>query len=1004
MRDVSIAADAAARATSRVRVEADRFAGAAKQAGTAADAAGRAGSSSMHRAAASTSALASEVHGLIAAYAGIHTVAKIGHLADEYTAISNRIRSVTDDEDNLRGVLEATFKVAQDTRSEWEETAATYQKVAAATAHLGVSQQEVVDLTKQIAQGLVVSGSTAQEARMTMMELTHAFELGALTGREFRVVLKDATQLVGALADASGHTRAEFISMGKHGKLTADILIDAFRKAGPALEEKFNKMLPTTEQSLLRIKNAAAKFFGETGSGSGVLQGLARSLAYVADHFETFGRVIIGVGEVLLGLLVLEKIVWLVKALGAAVLAHPIIAFAVALATAVSLLRQFGDELNADAGSIVKVSDVLRELWSDIKDLGSAVLDFLGGAWARLTGAFSDGLDGTGIDFSLRTVLTGIAAFVDSAIGMFRFLGKSIIDVFIGIPKTVGAVLIEMARVLVGGIEMIVNGLIGAVNGVLAAVQLVTSKIDSAGIAAALKEGQAKGLTGDALMQFAKERAQSSGFQIPAVDLSFKNPLANAPRDLGRNLANNFDEWRNTSFARDYVDSIYERSATATRQRNALERDILGGLGGFGLGDTGAYVKSTGTGHAAPHVDEKALKKAQSEYDKLARQLEGIERASNPATEALTKYEKAVDIVTRATQAVNPKTGEFMLSLEDGQDIILETAARLADARFPLEAWIREVDKEVASLSLSSKEREKYNDLLEATADLRRKGVTITPEVQSDITSKLEARRYAEEAAKYRETGARATLNQGVDEAIKQLQFGVITAKQFEEEIRKIESAYEDATIAGRSMADGVKRAGKSIEEEITNIGALMERDLLSGYRMLEDSFLDITVAMSHGWDEFAKAGKESLRGFVDFVLRELTRLLLHQALTALFKRAGGGGPGVIGGLTAGLEALGIYGGAHASGGEYVVPGSGPPDSVPVTFLLSPREHVQFTPPGQAPASQASAPAPAPRVNVVIVDDATAAARRAMENDGETYYQVHRRRNDPSVRGRTTGR
>src|SRR5262249_12121886 len=159
--------------------------------------------------------------------------------------------------------IEATFHVAQETRSEWETVTNTYQRLSNVTKGLGLSQQEVINLTRELAIGSKVSGASAAESAAAQAELTHAFATGALQGREYRVLMKDVPALMHELQVASGKTGSEFAEMGKHGQITARLLIDWFGKAGPALQEKFGRTIPTIAEGFQLIRNAAEKFFGE---------------------------------------------------------------------------------------------------------------------------------------------------------------------------------------------------------------------------------------------------------------------------------------------------------------------------------------------------------------------------------------------------------------------------------------------------------------------------------------------------------------------------------------------------------------------------------------------------------------------------------------------------------------------------------------------------------------------------------------------------------------------
>lgn len=266
---VTASPDKSSRAAGQARDAVGRFTKTASDAGDAAAKAGERAAGGHDRARAAAEghgdALTNVIHA-VEAYIAVHQLESV---IDGYVEVRNKINAVSESQQNLTGLLAEPFRIAQETRASWDDLAATYQRMANSARGLGVSQRQVLDLTEELAMGMRLSGSSSREASMTMMELTHAFTVGTLTGREFRVMMKDAPALMHELQVASGHTGAEFAEMGKHGKFTAQALIEWFSKAREVIRDKFGQTIPTLAEDLQLIRNAAEKFFGEAAVGSG---------------------------------------------------------------------------------------------------------------------------------------------------------------------------------------------------------------------------------------------------------------------------------------------------------------------------------------------------------------------------------------------------------------------------------------------------------------------------------------------------------------------------------------------------------------------------------------------------------------------------------------------------------------------------------------------------------------------------------------------------------------
>lgn len=191
------------------------------------------------------------------------------------------------------------------------------------------------------------------------------------------------------------------------------------------------------------------------------------------------------------------------------------------------------------------------------------------------------------------------------------------------------------------------------------------------------------------------------------------------------------------------------------------------------------------------------------------------------------------------------------------------------------------------------------------------------------------------------------------------------------------------------SIDAGVSRGLLRLKSEIMDLGAVAERTLTNAFRGAEDAIVS-----------FVTTGKADIRGFVNSVLADLTRLLLRQGISSLIGAfaggatggAGGGAGGLLGGLVSGLAG-------KQQGGSFMVGGSGGPDSQLVAFKGSPGERVDVTRKGATPqAAQASAAPPQVNVKVVNVDDASSAIDAISSVQGERAVMNVLQRNPKTVR------
>lgn len=217
---------------------------------------------------------------------------ELQQLVDTYTNIQNRLKLVTDSTSELVGVTRELFEVANETRISFESTAELYARTALATKELGLSQRDTIEFTRSLNQAVVLSGASAIEANAGLIQLSQGLASGTLRGDELRSVLEQLPAVADVIAKGLGVTRGELRKMGEQGKITADIVIDAFAKAKVELDEKFGQTVPTIGQSFVVLRNNVIEFTGELDKATGASSRLAEIILTMADNINTLAKVV----------------------------------------------------------------------------------------------------------------------------------------------------------------------------------------------------------------------------------------------------------------------------------------------------------------------------------------------------------------------------------------------------------------------------------------------------------------------------------------------------------------------------------------------------------------------------------------------------------------------------------------------------------------------------------------------------------------------------------------
>ena len=212
---------------------------------------------------------------LVAAFAGLQALRGTVSLADEYTNLQNRIRTVTETQQEQLDVTEQLIRVSQQTRSSFAATTEVYARTALSAKELNASQQDLIDFTRTLNQAAVLSGASAQESSAAMIQLSQGLASGQLRGEELRSVLEQLPVVADVIAKQMGATRGELLKFGEQGEITAQIVLDAFRNAREEINDRFLETVPTLSQAMGQLRTGLTTYIGITDQSAGATSGFA---------------------------------------------------------------------------------------------------------------------------------------------------------------------------------------------------------------------------------------------------------------------------------------------------------------------------------------------------------------------------------------------------------------------------------------------------------------------------------------------------------------------------------------------------------------------------------------------------------------------------------------------------------------------------------------------------------------------------------------------------------
>ncbi len=216
--------------------------------------------------------------------------------ADTYKLVSARLNIVATSTANLDFLQRRLIESSNATRTGYKENAALFTKLAMAGEAYGISQEQSLTVTENVAKALKISGATASESAAATQQLSQAFASGRIQGDELRSVLENSPRLAQALSTELadlGINLGNVRDKASEGKIGINELVRAFGSANitKQLAEEFELIPITIGDSLIVARNKFIEFVGELDKATGVSNGVVNTIVFLSNNLATLGTI-----------------------------------------------------------------------------------------------------------------------------------------------------------------------------------------------------------------------------------------------------------------------------------------------------------------------------------------------------------------------------------------------------------------------------------------------------------------------------------------------------------------------------------------------------------------------------------------------------------------------------------------------------------------------------------------------------------------------------------------
>lgn len=190
-------------------------------------------------------------------------------LSDTVTSVRNKLSAFSATQEEVNEKFNTLAGIAGRSRSDLSAVGDLYSKMTVASTALGLSQDQVAQVTESFTKSLQVGGATAAESASAILQFSQAIGSGVLRGEEFNAVFEASPSTMMELAKSLGVPIGKMRELAEDGKLTAKVVTEALLKSADSIEEKFAKTTPTIAQGFTNLRTAAGIAFNELSQQPG---------------------------------------------------------------------------------------------------------------------------------------------------------------------------------------------------------------------------------------------------------------------------------------------------------------------------------------------------------------------------------------------------------------------------------------------------------------------------------------------------------------------------------------------------------------------------------------------------------------------------------------------------------------------------------------------------------------------------------------------------------------
>lgn len=230
-----------------------------------------------------------KIGGLVKMLGGLIAVQSIGgiiSLAEGYNEYAERVRMATSSTDEYVKVQERLLATANGTYRALSEAQEVFITTSTSIKAMGYNTDEALDIVDSLSYSFVRNATAADKAKSALNAVSSSFVSGKVGAQAWMTVTQAIPTIVTDIANATGKTEKEILSLGVAGNLTARDLSEGLRKALDENKDAADNMATTVADAFTNLRNSLAVYVGEANRANGSTQLISSAIVSLGENID----------------------------------------------------------------------------------------------------------------------------------------------------------------------------------------------------------------------------------------------------------------------------------------------------------------------------------------------------------------------------------------------------------------------------------------------------------------------------------------------------------------------------------------------------------------------------------------------------------------------------------------------------------------------------------------------------------------------------------------------